>query len=440
LEGGMVVKAKLAPDFLRPKPRATGSGLRHGMIEKSEELRLATEAGAFLGWSDDHGEAQGKALVQCPAWRKHTGGNKDTDASLYVGDKGGVRFTCYHGSCKDDVPTTVAFMAECRRVIAEKAPAEEGESEIPEGFRFFPISQLARTSLDEWLWTGFIAPALVTILHSEPKVGKTTLLTDLYRAFGTGQDFCGLAVEKCKVFVITEEGTDNWVDRRDEKDLKDHIHVCTQPPVGHADWAGWTALMEWTRKQAVAAGARCAVFDTSSGLWPVVSEYDNSEIQRALKATQVLTQAGIAVVFSSHSRKAAGSQITALRGGSALAGAGDLVVQMKKLDDEPDGVRRVLIPSGRRSETPAKLVVAYGVDGYDVTSILQSLDVQGKINFLRSVLPYEPDGISKSKLKEASRGKLSHKVLDRLLDRLASSGEVVKLHDGKWDTWARVAI
>ena len=52
-------------------------------------------------------------------------------------------------------------------------------------------------------------------------------------------------------------------------------------------------------------------------------------------------------------------------------------------------------------------------------------------------IPYEPEGIVTSRLKEACRGHLSHTRMQKLLDRLLAGGELVRLEDGKWPRWAR---
>src|SRR5262245_66600965 len=62
----------------------------------------------------------------------------------------------------------------------------------------------------DWLWHGYLAPRRVTVLTSQWKVGKTTLISLLLARLGQGGTLGGLAVRPGKVAVITDEDREQW--------------------------------------------------------------------------------------------------------------------------------------------------------------------------------------------------------------------------------------
>src|SRR5262249_50195073 len=66
-----------------------------------------------------------------------------------------------------------------------------------------------------WLWHGILPPGSVTLLTSQWKSGKTTLLGILLAKLGTGGDLAGLPLAAGKAAVISEEGRAAWLSRAD---------------------------------------------------------------------------------------------------------------------------------------------------------------------------------------------------------------------------------
>src|SRR5947209_11175184 len=64
-----------------------------------------------------------------------------------------------------------------------------------------------------WLWQGYLAPGNVTLLTSQWKAGKTTLLSVLLSQLRKGGDVAGLAVTPGKAVVISEEPNGAWARR-----------------------------------------------------------------------------------------------------------------------------------------------------------------------------------------------------------------------------------
>src|SRR5262245_33664944 len=67
-----------------------------------------------------------------------------------------------------------------------------------------------------WLWHGYLAPGNITLLTSQWKAGKTTLISVLLDRLKTGGTLAGLAVAPGRAVVVSEESPAHWY-RRSKK-------------------------------------------------------------------------------------------------------------------------------------------------------------------------------------------------------------------------------
>src|SRR5215475_6255893 len=63
---------------------------------------------------------------------------------------------------------------------------------------------------ERWLWHGYLAPGEVTLLTSQWKSGKSTLLAVLLTRLKAGGDLAGLPVRAGKAVVVSEESPAMW--------------------------------------------------------------------------------------------------------------------------------------------------------------------------------------------------------------------------------------
>jgi hypothetical protein len=61
-----------------------------------------------------------------------------------------------------------------------------------------------------WLWHGYLATGKITLLTSQWKSGKTTLIAIILARMAQGGQLADLAVAPARAVVISEEGPDNW--------------------------------------------------------------------------------------------------------------------------------------------------------------------------------------------------------------------------------------
>ena len=126
-----------------------------------------------------------------------------------------------------------------------------------------PTKDLRRIPLDrlvtettpatvDWLWHGYLRPGEVTLLTSQWKTGKTTLLAGLLRSLGTGTPFLDRPVRPGRVWVISEESDDLWRDRVRTHPIGGHVELFPRPFRGRPTPEEWSDLLD------TAAAARSA--------------------------------------------------------------------------------------------------------------------------------------------------------------------------------------
>src|SRR6267154_2518181 len=77
--------------------------------------------------------------------------------------------------------------------------------------RFLSMAELAaQASTTKWLWQGYLARENITLLTSQWKTGKTTLLAALLAQLNTGGELGGLPVMPGRALIVSEEAPDLW--------------------------------------------------------------------------------------------------------------------------------------------------------------------------------------------------------------------------------------
>jgi len=95
-----------------------------------------------------------------------------------------------------------------------------------------------------WLWQGYLALGHVTLLASQWKSGKTTLLSVLLDRMRTGQALAGRAVGHGKALVVSEESPAMWRQRGRKYDFGEHVCFICRPFRGKPSVADWQRLID----------------------------------------------------------------------------------------------------------------------------------------------------------------------------------------------------
>ena len=256
----------------------------------------------------------------------------------------------------------------------------------------------------DWLWNGCIAKGHVTMFSALMKAGKTTLVGHLFRALQDGGQFCGRNTAKCRTLIVSEESKTIWRQRRDALGFDDSLSLLCKPMLAKPTQAEWVDFVLHVKTCAIGHKADLVAIDTISTFAPWKSENDSAEIVATTNPLNHLTKDGFGVLMFHHHGKSDASEGKASRGSSALAGAVDILLDMRryKPDDLSDR-RRVLSGLGRFDEIPDELVIELNADGsgYSAHGDRKAVAAAELNRALFEVLPKEPPGMSAEDVHES---------------------------------------
>jgi hypothetical protein len=217
-----------------------------------------------------------------------------------------------------------------------------------------------------WLWEGYLAAGNVTLLTSQWKTGKTTLVSVLLAKMGSGGTLAGLPVRPGRVVVVSEESQALWAMRHRRLPIGAHCGLMCRPFPGGPTPERWSALIDHLDGVRQTKGLDLVVIDPLAGLLPLATENSAACMLAALDPLRRLTAAGVSVLVNHHPRKGESAAGQAARGSGALAGHVDIVIEMTWFGSPvSDDRRRRLTAFSRHAETPRRLVVEWTDDGSD---------------------------------------------------------------------------
>ncbi len=305
------------------------------------------------------------------------------------------------------------------------------------GLRFMTPAEIrAHTPAEpDWLLEGYIAPGVLTIGPAgKPKVGKSTLAFAKVRAIredaGT---FLGRAVRQTSVVYLSEEGASTLLPKLPADDHG--LHILTRENAYPRP--EWPTLVAAAVEHALNVDAGLLVVDTFA-YWSALAaerEKDAGAIQEAIEPLLEATRAGLAVLLPAHTRKGGGEDGDALRGSSALAGAGDVILELERPGGQnPPPRQRVLAALSRYPQTPGVLVIEHdaatdawavvgqGEDRRDMRAVADRAA-------LLSTLPTTTPGMTRQELEEEIGS--PHQQFASTLTQLIGEGHAARDGAGK---------
>ena len=209
----------------------------------------------------------------------------------------------------------------------------------------------------DWLWHGFIARRNITLLTSQWKAGKTTLLTGLLQSFAAGGKFLERAVAPTHALVVSEESQNTWADRLRRMPVGKHCRLLARPFPRRPSPEEWDRLIDHALELQAVGELDLLVIDPLAKFLPGATESDLNALFRMLDPLQRLTEAGAAVTILHHPRKKASEEGCAARGSGGLLAAVDIIVELSGHGAiRSDEYRRKLFAMSRYVETPRRLV------------------------------------------------------------------------------------
>ena len=258
---------------------------------------------------------------------------------------------------------TVAELVKVSSVsLSEKDATEENKS--PVGLPFKTLGEaLADTPEQiEWIWHGCIAAGTKTLFASKPKLGKSTTTFGLLRELTAGSEFLGLTVAPTSVLLLSEEpasalrekavrfGLDvssvaSGPARQTEETSGPSVHLLRR---SQALGVTWAEVVDQAVTYAVENGIGVLVIDTLDK-WAGFRGDDENKTGALLEVMEPVERAvaaGLAVLIITHHRKSGGEYGEGVRGGNALTGAVDVVLELERLPQHVDESRHGRILRG----------------------------------------------------------------------------------------------
>jgi hypothetical protein len=233
------------------------------------------------------------------------------------------------------------------------------------GARRSRLGQLARKT-ERWLWDGYLGRGQITLLTSQWKSGKTTLISVLMAKMGGGGELAGMPVAAGKVAIITEEGPDNWDTRCENLKMGEHVTFFCRPFRGKPRLEEWQCLMDALLQLKAEEGLGLVVIDPLVSFLPGRDENHAGSMMECLLPLADLTAAGLSVLLVHHPRKGRVIPGQASRGSGALPSHIDILMEMNWFGEIGDDDRRRRIKAySRHQETCRNLVLELSADGTD---------------------------------------------------------------------------
>jgi hypothetical protein len=222
----------------------------------------------------------------------------------------------------------------------------------------------------DWLWRGYLARGATTLLTSQWKAGKTTLLSLLLARMAAGGQLAGLPVTTARVAVVSEERLENWRRRHERLHFGQDLAFLCQPFLTGSTEETWLALIEHLQRLGRERGVELVVIDPLAQFLPGSVENNPLAMMDALRPIERLTADGMAVLLMHHPRKKHAAAGQSARGGGALCGSVDVLMEMKLPPaTQPHSRRRTLLAWSRYQETPRERVIELSADGTDYFEI-----------------------------------------------------------------------
>ena len=254
---------------------------------------------------------------------------------------------------------------------------------------WLPDLERATMPAPEWLWYGYLAPGLVTLLTSQWKTGKTTLLAMLLDRLKSGGRVADLAVGAGRAAVVSEEAPQLWRHRSARFDFGRHVCWVCRPFPKKPTMADWSELLAHVGDLRREHGLQLAVFDALAAFLPSGTENHAGTMVEALKPLQQLAESGLSVLVLHHTKKGTVLDGQSARGSGALPACVDILIEMHwhRRATESDRRRRLLAWS-RYEDTPRQLVIELNEAGTDYLSLgdLEAEEFTGNWHALMGVL------------------------------------------------------
>ncbi|MBA4189104.1 MAG: hypothetical protein C0467_13990 [Planctomycetaceae bacterium] len=306
-------------------------------------------------------------------------------------------------------------------------------------FKPQPLNQLQSSELvvtDEWLWDGYLARGNITLLTSEWKSGKSTLLTGIVRAFEDGSAFLGRPCVASSSLIVSEESAALWAERTRLIPTGGRASLVSRPFVCRPTPEQWDELVRQAEELRAAGNLDVFVVDPLASFLPGRSDSDPGTLLDMLQPLRRLASAGVGVLVLHHPRKKASEEGNAARGSGALLGYVDVILELQRYGKLASDVnRRRLVGLSRRLRTPRSLVYEWVVGTPEFRVVTDPAEARFRENWatVRSILESRQQASTHKELLAdwpVDRVPPSSSLLYEWMARAAKQGLVERLGNG----------
>lgn len=241
----------------------------------------------------------------------------------------------------------------------------------------------------KWLWHGYLHDGDITLLTSQWKTGKTTLVAGMLRHLADGGEFLSLPIRPAKAWVVSEESAELWASRLPLLPIGEHVELLARPFRTRPDLDDWHRLIDSALETRSQRGLDLLVIDPLAAFLPGRSESDPATILAMLQPLQPLCAAGCSVLILHHPRKKPSEPGASARGSGALLGYVDTILELTRVGRlKTDNCQRTILAFSRRPETPERLTYEWSIATGQFKTVVDPLVRQFEANWklLESIL------------------------------------------------------
>jgi len=343
------------PDILHHKRKWVWVVEGEKCVERLKELGIlaTTNSGGSGQWKDEHSQwLKDRNVIVVPdndeVGQKHgakvvnsligvAAEVKLLDLSEQLPNKGDIVDWLDSGKTKQQL----AGMIEGTPSISEQMPDPgEIESVIPT-FDVMTLKQLKEMPPIKWLVDGLMTRHGFSVMYGQPGCGKTFLALDLALCVASGRDFHGMDTEQGNVLYIVGEGiggigkrVNAWTDNRGAGVAEAELPFWVLPTaVNFTKQDEIEKLLATIEKLEQKHGSfSMVVIDTVARSLLGADENSATDMGKFVKSCDIVKEhCGCAVLAIHHSGK---DSSKGMRGSSALMGAVDTAIKVKKSVDQ----------------------------------------------------------------------------------------------------------
>jgi hypothetical protein len=287
-----------------------------------------------------------------------------------------------------------------------------------------------------WLWDGYLADSCITLLTSQWKSGKTTLLSTLLARRATGGTLAGRRLRPGRTAVLSEEWQNHWQQRRRTLDFGDSVaFFCDPIPTRRPTLGDLRNLVDSMACLHTSHGVDLAVIDPLAAFFPGAENLAGPTLEM-LNTLESFQGLGMAVLLLHHPSKGRVREGQAARGSGALSSHVDILIEMRHYRSAADDDRRrVLQAWSRFPETPRQLVIEWNAEGTDYIAGGDVSDEEFRERWreLRPLFESAPGKLTRRELRSllpSGLGTPSDRTLYRWLERAFTEGLLLREGNG----------